>query len=76
MFPFVTGVSKWVPEASIKDLDTAFRNMYRHTAKHPRFHKKGVRDSFRIDGSVIAVSGKKTETAERPMPAAYGKVQI
>ena len=59
MFPFITGVSKWVPEAAIKDLDTAFRNMYRHTAKHPRFHKKGVRDSFRIDGSVIAVSGKK-----------------
>ena len=58
MFPFITGVSKWVPEAAIKDLDTAFRNMYRHTAKHPRFHKKGVRDSFRIDGSVIAVSGK------------------
>lgn len=58
MFPFITRTSKWVPEAAIRDLDTAFRNMYRHAARHPRFHRKGVRDSFRIDGSVISVSGK------------------
>ena len=27
-FPFITTCSKWVPEAAIKDLDAAFRNMY------------------------------------------------
>lgn len=32
--------------------------MYRHTAKHPRFHRKGIRDSFRIDGSVVKVHGR------------------
>lgn len=57
-FPFITTCSKWVPEAAIKDLDAAFRNMYRHTAKHPRFHRKGIRDSFRIDGSVVKVHGR------------------
>ena len=49
-----------MPGAAIRDLDTAFRNMYRHTARHPRFHRKGIRDSFRIDGSVISVSGESS----------------
>jgi len=54
-FPFVYEISKWSLEASIKDLDTAFKNFYGKRAKYPKFHKKGVKDSFRIDGSVINV---------------------
>jgi len=54
-FPFVYDVSKWGLEAAIKDLDTAFKNFYAKRAKYPRFHKKGVKDSFRIDGSVIGI---------------------
>ena len=57
-YPFIMQASKCVPEAAIKDLATAFKNMYRRTGKHPRFHKKGVHDSFRIDGSAITVEGR------------------
>lgn len=75
MFPFITGVSKWVPEAAIKDLDTAFRNMYRHTAKPaiPQEGRPRLVPHRRLGDSR---EREKTETAERPMPAAYGKVQI
>ena len=55
LFPFVYEVSKWGLEAAIKDLDKAFRNFYEKRAKYPKFHKKGVKDSFRIDGSVVSV---------------------
>ena len=57
-YPFVYEVSKWAMEAAIKDLETGFLSFYRKTTNHPRFHKKGVRDSFRIDGSVIKVDGE------------------
>lgn len=57
-YPFVLVASKWVTEAALQDLDRGFRSFYKHTAKHPRFHKRGIHDSFRIDGSVISVEGK------------------
>ena len=57
-YPFVYEVSKWACEAAIADLDKGFQALYRGYAAHPKFHKKGVRDSFRIDGSVIRVIGK------------------
>ena len=57
-FPFAYDVSKWCQEAAIKDLDGAFKKMFKKQNKHPRFHKKGVHDSFRIDGSVIKIDGK------------------
>jgi putative transposase len=56
-YPYMYGVSKWAVEAAINDLDRAFKNFYRKNAEHPRFHKKGIRDSFRIDGSVIKING-------------------
>jgi hypothetical protein len=35
----------------------AFKEMYGKQNAHPKFHKKGVHDSFRIDGSVIGTEG-------------------
>jgi putative transposase len=58
-YPFVYEVSKWVTEAAISDLDKAFKKMYKNQNKHPKFHKKGVNDSFRIDGSAIKFKGKQ-----------------
>jgi putative transposase len=54
-FPFVYDVSKWCLEAAIQDLGAAFKNFYQKRAKYPKFHKKGIKDSFRIDGSVIKI---------------------
>lgn len=54
-YPFVYEVSKWVCEAAIADLDGAFKKFFSKQNDRPRFHKKGIRDSFRIDGSVIKV---------------------
>jgi putative transposase len=45
-------------ESAISNLDSAFQKMYKKSAQPPKFHKKGQRDSFRIDGSVIKVDGK------------------
>jgi len=57
-YPFVYDVSKWAAEAAIADLNSAFKKMYGKRNAHPKFHKKGVHDSFRIDGSVAKAVGK------------------
>jgi putative transposase len=50
-------VSKWAAEAATADLGAAFKKMYDKQNAHPKFHKKGVHDSFRIDGSAIKIDG-------------------
>jgi putative transposase len=54
-YPFIAEVSKWAPEAAIADLGNAFKRFLKNESEHPVFHKKGIRDSFRIDGSVVKV---------------------
>jgi putative transposase len=56
-YPFIYEVSKWAVEAAIANLDKGFKAMYAGNAEHPTFHKKGIHDSFRIDGSVIKIAG-------------------
>jgi putative transposase len=56
-YPFIYEISKWAPEAAIADLGKAFTKFFSKEAGHPVFHKKGIRDSFRIDGSVISIEG-------------------
>lgn len=58
-FPFIMDVSKWAVEAAVKDLSDAFGRLFRKQNRHPKFHKKGAHDSFRIDGSVVRVEGNK-----------------
>jgi len=58
-YPFVYEVSKWACEAAISDLDGAFKRFFNKQNEHPAFHKKGIHDSFRIDGSVIRLDGHK-----------------
>ena len=56
-YPFVYEVSKWVCEAAIADLGDAFSRFFSKQNERPTFHKKGIRDSFRIDGSVVKIDG-------------------
>lgn len=58
-FPFVSEVSKWGPEHAFADLGRAFQNFFSGRTKYPTFKKKGVRDSFHTDGSVLRVGGRK-----------------
>ena len=58
MFPFISVASKWVSEAAIKDMSDAYIRFFKKQNKHPRFHKKGIHDSFRIDGSVVKLDGR------------------
>ena len=57
-YPFIYEVSKWAPEAAIADLGNAFTKFFNEGAEHPTFHKKGIHDSFRIDGSVVIIDSK------------------
>ena len=51
---------EWIAEGSVtaqqqalRDLDTAFKNFFRKTAEYPTSRKKGVNDSFRIQGNRV-----------------------
>jgi putative transposase len=49
--------SKCAPQEALRDLQRAFRNFYRGLKKgqrvgFPRFKRKGVRDSFRLTGTI------------------------
>ena len=57
-FPWVYAYSKHICDSAIKDLANAFVSFFKGNAKHPRFHKRGYKDSFRIDGSVVKTEGK------------------
>ena len=55
--------AKEVPAASVQKgilrAGGAYKNMFRHNAKHPKYHKKGVHDSFYINNQEGRVCGKK-----------------
>jgi len=57
LYPFISDVSKWSPEAAIADLGRAFNRFFKKKSQRPVFHKKGVRDSYRVDGSVVKFTG-------------------
>lgn len=57
-FAWTYEYSKWIGESALQDLSKGFKAFFRGNARHPRFHKKGVHESFRIDGSVVSVEGK------------------
>lgn len=57
-FTWTYEYSKWIGEAAIQDLANGFKSFFRGNARHPKFHKKGIHDSFRIDGSAVKVEGK------------------
>jgi putative transposase len=50
-------VSKCAPQEALRDLDKAFRHFYEGIKKgakvgFPRFKRKGLRDSFRLTGTI------------------------
>ena len=45
-------VSKCAPQEALRDLDKAFKNFFEGRTNFPKFKKKGVRDSFRLTGTI------------------------
>lgn len=59
MFPFITDCSKWVAEAGIQNLGKAFSNMFKHRARHPKFHKRESRTrSESTEAWFVSAAGK------------------
>jgi putative transposase len=59
-YSFVTEVSKCVSDNALLDLDRAYSNFFRELKKgnkksYPKFKKKGVKDSFRIDNDKVTI---------------------
>jgi putative transposase len=57
-FPWITEVSQCSLQRAIKNLGGAFDRFFKNKANYPKFHKKGVRDSFYISNDQIEVKDK------------------
>ena len=73
-FPWMYETSKCAPQESLRDLHRAFQNFYRGLKQgkrvgFPKFKRKGVRDSFRLTGT-IRFEGRKIQLPR------IGKVRI
>jgi putative transposase len=58
-FPWMLEVSKCVVQEAIIDLGRAYANFFARRAAAPIFHKRGVRDSFRISSGFFKLDGKR-----------------
>jgi putative transposase len=83
-FPWMYEVSKCAPQEALRDLDRAFQNFFRGLKEgkavgFPAFKRKGVRDSFRLTGT-IKVIGKKIQLPRvgtirlKETPKVYDKI--
>ena len=64
-FPWMYQSSKCAPQEALRNLHQAFKNFYRGIKKgkkvgFPKFKRKGVRDSFRLNGT-IKFSGRRIQ---------------
>ncbi len=62
-FSWMRQVSKCAPQEALRDLDRAFNNFWRGRKARcrvgfPRFKRRGVRDSFRLQGPTIRTGGR------------------
>jgi len=60
-YPWITEVTKCVIDSAFANLNNAFRNFFRVPSNktYPKFHKKGVKDSFTIDNEKLSIAGKR-----------------
>lgn len=58
-YPWMLEVTKCAPQMAIKQLGAAFKNFFEGRAKYPRFHKKGVHDSFTLSNDQFEIVGDR-----------------
>ena len=52
-FPWMYEVSKSAPQFALKAVEGAYKRFFNKEASFPRFKKKGIKDSFTVDGTII-----------------------
>ena len=64
-FPWMLEVTKCAPQLAIKEgLNNAFRNFFEKRADFPRFHKKGINDSFSISNDHFKIEDTHVRIAK------------
>ena len=58
-FPWMLEVTKNAPQMALIYLGKSFNNFFRGTAKYPKFHKKGIHDSFSLTNDQFAINNSK-----------------
>lgn len=59
-FPWMDEVTKCAPQLAIKvNLNNAFRNFFKKNADFPKYHKKGIHDSFALSNDVFEIKNNK-----------------
>lgn len=52
-FKWMKDISKWCPQNSLRNLESAYNRFFKKQSKFPKNKKKGVNDSFTIDGIIV-----------------------
>ena len=61
-FPWMLEVTKCAPQLAIKDgLAKAFRNYFAKRSGFPKFHKKGINDSFSLSNDQLKIKDKSVK---------------
>jgi putative transposase len=50
--PWYYEVSKYTPQQSLRNLETSWKRCFKKISKKPKFKKKGVSDSFYLEGNI------------------------
>ena len=60
-YPWIYEVTKCVVDSALENLNKAFRNFFRtkNGKTYPKFHKKGMKDSFTVDNTKFTIDGKR-----------------
>lgn len=58
-FPWMREVTKYAPQQAIINLGKAFDRFFKGLGQYPKFHRKGINDSFYIGNDQIKVDGKR-----------------
>ena len=57
--PWLYEVSKWSSQQGLRNLDEAYKKMFKvKNIKYPKFKKKGQHDSFYLEGNIITDNNK------------------
>lgn len=60
-FPWIYEVTKYASQQPFIYLQRAFQRFFEKRAKHPRYKKKGIHDSFYIGGDQVRIIGNKVK---------------
>ena len=63
-FPFVNEVSCCCYKCAFSKLGKAYKNFFDRRANYPKFKKKGMHDSFRLENNCFSVSNQRVKLAK------------